>query len=676
MLKHLVTLGNTSKQSIPKIRVLYYDTQFFRLYTSSGKKDGQGSDKTGRTKLVSECTPKPLKPPSPEICSPAQQKGSGGAQPYPPDAPKDCKRPHIDTCPPAPKGPDCIPGIQKVNPRIQECGKPSMMDDMPQPDCPWDDQNKKKQRTYNWVLLLGALFAAGSIYALTKLDLSTKPDDSQPVKKKKKKSKRRPFIITKNPPLSQDIPSKVPYVLIGGGTASFAAFRAIKSNDPTAKVLVIGSEPFFPYMRPPLSKELFYSDDRAKAEQKIFKQWNGQERSVFYEPDDFYTDCKELLESKNGGVAVARGWIVKKIDVVEQKIYLEDNKQISYEKCLIATGAQPKNLPVFEEADDEIKQKVTLYRNLFDFDELEDIIADGAKSIAIVGGGFLGSELACALAQRGKSQRLQVTQIFKENGNMGKVLPDYLCKWVTKKVKKQGVDVITNAEVEDVDLDKKQLVLSLSNGKKVKADQVIVAVGVEPNTQLAEASDLEVDKEEGGFVVNAELEARTNLYSAGDCACFFDIKLGRRRVEHHDQAVVSGRLAGENMSTDKKSPYKHQSMLWSDLGPDIGYEAIGRISSDYPTVGVYAKVVKDEVEEQKAADEQGEDQTAAEASKEEQEKEEYDKGVIFYLKEGVVVGIVMWNIYNRMNIARQVLEDENKYEDLNEVAKLFNIHEQ
>lgn len=664
MLKHLLTLGNVSKQSVPKIRALDY--QIFRLYATGGKNDGQGADKTGRTKLVSECTSRPLKPPAPEIC---QQKGSRL-----PDTSTDCKRPHIDTCPPAPKGPECVPGIQKVNPRIQECGKPSMMDELPHPDCPWEDQNKKKQRTYNWVLLLGALFAAGSIYALTTLDMFTKPDVTKTLKKKK--SKRRPFIITKDPKLSQDIPSKVPYVLIGGGTASFAAFRAIKSNDPTAKVLVIGSEPFFPYMRPPLSKELFYSDDRVKAEQKIFKQWNGQERSVFYEPDDFYTDCKELIDSKNGGVAIARGWTVKKIDVVEQKIYLEDNKEISYEKCLIATGARPKNLPVFEEADEEIKGKVTLYRNLFDFDELEDIIADGAKSVAIVGGGFLGSELACALARRGKAQKMQVTQIFKENGNMGKVLPDYLCKWVTKKVKKQGVDVITNAEVEDVDLDKKQLVLSLSNGKKVKADQVIVAVGVEPNTQLAEASDLEVDKEEGGFVVNAELEARTNLYSAGDCSCFFDIKLGRRRVEHHDQAVVSGRLAGENMSSTKKSPYKHQSMLWSDLGPDIGYEAIGRISSEYPTVGVYARTVKDEIEEQKAAEEGTEESAVDGTPKEDPEKEEYDKGVIFYLKEGIVVGIVMWNVYNRMNIARQVLEDENKYEDLNEVAKLFNIHEQ
>lgn len=84
--------------------------------------------------------------------------------------------------------------------------------------------------------------------------------------------------------------------------------------------------------------------------------------------------------------------------------------------------------------------------------------------------------------------------------------------------------------------------------KQVDADQVIVAVGVEPNTELATVSHLETDPDVGGFLVNAELEARSNLWVAGDAACFYDIRLGRRRVEHHDHAVISGRLAGENMT--------------------------------------------------------------------------------------------------------------------------------
>ena len=139
-------------------------------------------------------------------------------------------------------------------------------------------------------------------------------------------------------------------------------------------------------------------------------------------------------------------------------------------------------------------------------------------------------------------------------------------------------------------------------------------MGLDPNIDLAKESGLEVDPKLGGFLVNAELEARSNLWvvstfcnyehpwcfvphllsniialqKAGDAACFYDPKLGRRRVEHHDHAVVSGRLAGENM-TGARKPYWHQSMLWSDLGASVGYEAIGLVDSALPTVSVFAK---------------------------------------------------------------------------------------
>ncbi|KAL1441718.1 hypothetical protein MTO96_008435 [Rhipicephalus appendiculatus] len=76
------------------------------------------------------------------------------------------------------------------------------------------------------------------------------------------------------------LPESVPYLLVGAGTASFSAFRAIRSADPTAKVLVIGEEPYKPYMRPPLSKELWLSDEARKT--LSFKQWNGRERSIFF----------------------------------------------------------------------------------------------------------------------------------------------------------------------------------------------------------------------------------------------------------------------------------------------------------------------------------------------------------------------------------------------------------
>lgn len=131
---------------------------------------------------------------------------------------------------------------------------------------------------------------------------------------------------------------------------------------------------------------------------------------------------------------------------------------------------------------------------------------------------------------------------------MGKVLPEFLSKWTTERVQEEGVNVIPNTEVQTVDLVNNEVKLTLRNGQSIVCDHVVVAVGSEPNTSLGEESGLEIDRNLGGYLVNAEMAARNHLYVAGDAACFYDPRFGRRRVEHHDHAVVSGRLAGENMA--------------------------------------------------------------------------------------------------------------------------------
>jgi len=245
---------------------------------------------------------------------------------------------------------------------------------------------------------------------------------------------------------------------------------------------------------------------------------------------------------------------------------------------------------------------------------------------------------------------------------------------------------MTNSTVTGADWEDGKVVLTTKDGNKVAADVVVCAVGLEPNTDLAKASGLETDPVHGGFLVNAELQARQDLWVAGDAACFFDIKLGRRRVEHHDHAVVSGRLAGENMAGAAK-PYWHQSMFWSDLGPEVGYEAIGVCDASLPTTAVFAqRTAKDTpqaVVQATGESLRSETENAAEAatpvvadaSAAADLTPDYGKGVVFYKREGVVVGILLWNIFNRMGVARQVLKDGAKNEDLYEVAKLFDIYD-
>jgi programmed cell death 8 (apoptosis-inducing factor) len=189
------------------------------------------------------------------------------------------------------------------------------------------------------------------------------------------------------------------------------------------------------------------------------------------------------------------------------------------------------------------------------------------------------------------------------------------------------------------------------------ADHVVVAVGLEPNTELAINSGFETHPELGGFVVNTELQARTDVWVAGDAACFYDVKLGRRRVEHHDHAVVSGRLAGENMCGAAK-PYWHQSMFWSDIGPKIGFEAIGLIDSSLQTVGLFAKADESDTPAAQAQSESSEAQSKS-VSKPTGEHE-YGKGVVLYLKNDVVVGALMWNVFKKVPIARQVRHFNSK----------------
>ncbi|XP_032185521.1 apoptosis-inducing factor 1, mitochondrial isoform X2 [Mustela erminea] len=438
------------------------------------------------------------------------------------------------------------------------------------------------------------------------------------------------------------VPSHVPFLLIGGGTAAFAAARSIRARDPGARVLIVSEDPELPYMRPPLSKELWFSDDPNVTKTLRFRQWNGKERSIYFQPPSFYVSAQDLPHIENGGVAVLTGKKVVQLDVRGNMVKLNDGSQITYEKCLIATGGTPRSLSAIDRAGAEVKSRTTLFRKIGDFRTLEKISRE-VKSITIIGGGFLGSELACALGRKARALGTEVIQLFPEKGNMGKILPEYLSNWTMEKVRREGVKVLPNAIVQSVGVSGGKLLIKLKDGRK-----------------------------------------------AGDAACFYDIKLGRRRVEHHDHAVVSGRLAGENM-TGAAKPYWHQSMFWSDLGPDVGYEAIGLVDSSLPTVGVFAKATAQDnpksATEQSGTGIRSESETESEASEiavppsspavpqAPAQGEDYGKGVIFYLRDKVVVGIVLWNIFNRMPIARKIIKDGEQHEDLNEVAKLFNIHE-
>ncbi|XP_052795331.1 apoptosis-inducing factor 1, mitochondrial-like [Mya arenaria] len=465
-----------------------------------------------------------------------------------------------------------------------------------------------------------------------------------------------------------DYPSHVPYLLIGGGVASLEAYKAIRTKDPTAKVLMISEEDYPPYMRPPLSKNFWFDEDPLAYRSYEYTNVFGKKRSVFLSAG-LYMEAKKLPFSENGGLGYIQNMKVLNLDSVNKTVLLENGVQIAFDKCLIATGGRPRHVSVLTRACQDVKERITLFRNLKDAWRLLEVL-DTAKSVAVIGGGFLGSELSVGLAYKGAENKCQVYQIFPEKGNMAKVLPEYLSQYTTDQIKEYGVTVVPNANVTSAVFENGKVKLKLSNSQTVSVDHVVVAVGVEPNTELARSGALELDKQHGGFLVNSELQAKSDIYAAGDCACFYDPHLGRRRVEHHDHAYITGRLAGFNMAGDAQS-YRHQSMFWSTVGM-LSYEAVGMVDSSLDTCSVFRRKTDEETSEKK------EDKT----SKNERHFNEgdYGNGVIFYLKDGRVVGVVLWNLEGfqgeptRIDIARQVIADGAKEKDLKEVAKLFNVY--
>ncbi|XP_040583373.1 apoptosis-inducing factor 1, mitochondrial [Lepeophtheirus salmonis] len=455
------------------------------------------------------------------------------------------------------------------------------------------------------------------------------------------------------PPPRMELPSRVDYLLIGAGTASFSAYRSIKAHDARAKILLVGAEDQNPYMRPPLSKEMFYNSDPELKNSMKFEQWNGRQRSLYYEPESFYTPLDKLEDSSKGGISVLKNTWVSALDSDEQVAHLvsRDGKvgSIEYGKCLLATGSRPKILPELKEIP---SSSLSTFKSFKDFNKIDALIQKGEiSSVAVIGGGFLGTELSCALGARSKiiDNNFSVTQVIPEEGNMALVLPKYLSMWMTEKVKGEGVRVITENMVKSSQMLEGKVVLKLANGTKLKVDHVIVAVGSDPNTQLAESGDLELDQK--GFKVNSEFKAKKNIWAAGDVASFEDPLLGRRRIEHHDHAVTSGRIAGENM-TGNSMKYSKQSMFWSDLGPDIGLEAVGITDSTLPTHSVFIK------------------------NGDEGPKEDISKGVVFYLKDDIIVGVLLWNIFDQIGLARRVIKERRKFEDITEVSKLFRLVEE
>ncbi|MCL4296715.1 MAG: FAD-dependent oxidoreductase [Anaerolineae bacterium] len=387
------------------------------------------------------------------------------------------------------------------------------------------------------------------------------------------------------------------YLIVGGGMTADAAIDGLRQVDSAGTIGLIGNEVEPPYNRPPLTKGLW----QGKPFEKI---WRG-------------TPAKQ-------GVTLHLGRTVQSLDPTHKRVTDDQGNVYTYEKLLLATGGTPRRLPF---GGDEI----IYYRTVADYHRLRTLTEHGRR-FAVIGGGFIGSEIAAALALNGK----EVTMIFPDAGIGQRIFPPDLVQSLNEFYRQKGVELVTGATVTGLEKSEGRSVLKIHNDynggdRTVVADGIVAGIGIQPNVELAKLAGLEVDN---GILVDPSLRtSHPDIYAAGDVASFYNPALEKRlRVEHEDNANTMGRLAGQAMAGEKVA-YEHLPFFYSDLF-ELGYEAVGELDSRLETVADW--------------------------------QEPFRKGVVYYLRDGRVRGVLLWNVWEQVEAARKLIAQPGPFrpEDL------------
>jgi NADPH-dependent 2,4-dienoyl-CoA reductase/sulfur reductase-like enzyme len=367
------------------------------------------------------------------------------------------------------------------------------------------------------------------------------------------------------------------YLIVGGGMTGDAAVKGIREHDADGSIVLVGAERHPPYARPPLTKGLWAGTDEAKI-------WRGTEKA---------------------GAVLRLGRRIVSLDLDRRRATDERGEEYFWEKLLLATGGRPRTIPGTE--------GVVYFRTLDDYRTVRARIHEGARAV-VIGGGFIGSELAASLVANG----CRVTMIFPDRGIASRVLPVELSDYVTDEYRARGVEVLAEETVTAAGA----TWVTTGSGRTIDADVVVAGLGLEPATELATAAGLEV---ENGIVVDELGRAgeRAGVFAAGDVASFPVVALGRRfRVEHEDHAKSHGRAVGANMA-GANVPYSHLPFFYSDMF-DLGYEAVGEVDSRLDTVESW--------------------------------EEPNRKGIVAYVDESRRPrGFLYWNVWDHVDLGRELI---------------------
>ncbi|MGK9286928.1 NAD(P)/FAD-dependent oxidoreductase [Sinorhizobium meliloti] len=301
-------------------------------------------------------------------------------------------------------------------------------------------------------------------------------------------------------------------VIIGAGECGARAAFALREKGLDGEITLIGAEPHLPYERPPLSKD-------GLAEASLPKFIAGAAR---------YEEAR---------IAVLTGVTAQSIDRVGKAVTLSDGRSLTYDRLLLATGARPQRFPGVPENAGRIR----MLRTHADALAIRAALTPGAR-LAIIGGGFIGLELA-ATARRLGAEVVLVEGLPRV---LSRGVPEEIAAFVAERHRQEGVEIICGVQIAAIEEVAGGARLLLSDGV-VEAELVVVGIGAVPNTELAEAARLAI---ENGIAVDERLcTSDPDIYAAGDCCSFPLPHYGGRRVrlEAWRNAQDQGALAAANL---------------------------------------------------------------------------------------------------------------------------------
>lgn len=380
------------------------------------------------------------------------------------------------------------------------------------------------------------------------------------------------------------------YLIIGGGLAGASAVKGIREIDKNGTIRLLSDERHLPYDRPPLTKKLWFGKKKVE--------------EIFLHDEAYY---------KDNGVILSLGVKALSIDAKAKKVADGKGNEYRYEKLLIATGGIPRKLPI----PGGDLEGVCYYRYLDDYKKIREKAKEGSTAV-VIGGGFIGSEIAAAL----NINKVNVTMIFPSEYIVDRVFPESLGMAIQREYEAKGVKIVPRAKPASFTKKDGKFLTTLEDGRTFESDMLIAGIGIAPSTELAASAGL---KTGNGIEVNELLETSDpDIYAAGDNAFFPYKALGKSmRVEHWDNALTQGEYAGRNMA-GAKVPYDHMPYFFSDLF-EFGYEAVGEVSSSLETFADW--------------------------------QEENKKGVIYYLKDRKVRGVMLCNVWEKVDWARGLIKN-------------------